>query len=173
MQLLLYLKAYKLALKTRRRTVILSDPFSILATSHKFLDLSSPIPLLLDRFGHFPRKQAPRNALNRLEPRLAAPVLAGRKVNIWALRQHPKVMSLKFKSTVKKQERINARVRYIEGDITDVERKGWESQFEAVPEPLTEAEKKAFNVQSKIRVNKGEVKQSEGGKEKRKRRQEG
>eukprot|EP00945_MAST-04E_sp_MAST-4E-sp1_P001281 g1281.t1 len=70
--------------------------------------------------------------------------LAGRKVNIWALRQHPKVMSLKFKSTVKKQERINARVRYIEGDITDVERKGWESQFEAVPEPLTEAEKKAF-----------------------------
>ena len=31
--------------------------------------------------------------------------LAGRKVSVWALRQHPKVMDLKFKKGVKKQER--------------------------------------------------------------------
>ena len=70
--------------------------------------------------------------------------LAGRKVSVWALRQHPKVMDLKFKKGVKKQERINARVRYIEGDITKVERKDWEAKFDTVPEPLTSEEKKAF-----------------------------
>eukprot|EP00944_MAST-04C_sp_MAST-4C-sp1_P000067 g67.t1 len=70
--------------------------------------------------------------------------LAGRKVSVWALRQHPKVMALKFKPGVKKQERINARVRYIEGDITRVERNDWEAKFESVPEPLTQEEKTAF-----------------------------
>ena len=70
--------------------------------------------------------------------------LAGRKVSVWALRQHPKVMDLKFKKGVKKQERINARVRYIEGDITKVERKDWEAKFDTVPEPLTSEEKNAF-----------------------------
>lgn len=43
--------------------------------------------------------------------------LAGRKVAIWHLRQHPKVQGLAFKSGVKRQERVNARVRYIEGDM--------------------------------------------------------
>merc|ERR1712023_213652 len=55
--------------------------------------------------------------------------LAGRKVKVWALRQHPKVTSLPFKEGVKKQARINARVRYIEGDITEVEHKTWVQQF--------------------------------------------
>ena len=70
--------------------------------------------------------------------------LAGRKLEIWWLRQHPKVRSLVFKPTVKRQERVNARVRYIEGDITDAERPGWEANFEQVPAPLTEAEKQEF-----------------------------
>jgi phosphoribosylaminoimidazolecarboxamide formyltransferase/IMP cyclohydrolase len=70
--------------------------------------------------------------------------LAGRKVKVWALRQHPKVTSLPFKDGVKKQARINARVRYIEGDITEVEHKTWVQQFTEEPEPLTDAEKDAF-----------------------------
>lgn len=70
--------------------------------------------------------------------------LAGRKVKVWALRQHPKVTSLPFKEGVKKQARINARVRYIEGDITEVEHKTWVQQFTEAPEPLTDAEKDAF-----------------------------
>lgn len=37
--------------------------------------------------------------------------LAGRKVEVWYLRQHPKVQGLQFKSGMKKQDRINARVR--------------------------------------------------------------
>jgi phosphoribosylaminoimidazolecarboxamide formyltransferase/IMP cyclohydrolase len=70
--------------------------------------------------------------------------LAGRKVEIWWLRQHPKVRSLAFKPTVKRQDRVNARVRYIEGDITAAERPLWEANFEDVPSPLTEDEKAAF-----------------------------
>ena len=70
--------------------------------------------------------------------------LAGRKVATWYLRQHPKVLALPFKESVKRQDRVNARVRYIEGDFTVEERARWETQFTTVPEPLTEAEKNAF-----------------------------
>merc|ERR1719191_1281364 len=64
--------------------------------------------------------------------------LAGRKVSTWQLRFHPKVKALPFKEGVKRQDRVNARVRYIEGDFTDTERKQWESQFDSVPEALTD-----------------------------------
>merc|ERR1719420_1880455 len=70
--------------------------------------------------------------------------LAGRKVSTWHLRFHPKVKALPFKEGVKRQDRVNARVRYIEGDFTDTERKQWEANFDKVPEPLTEEEKAAF-----------------------------
>eukprot|EP00283_Hemiselmis_rufescens_P005866 CAMPEP_0173426594 /NCGR_PEP_ID=MMETSP1357-20121228/6021_1 /TAXON_ID=77926 /ORGANISM="Hemiselmis rufescens, Strain PCC563" /LENGTH=610 /DNA_ID=CAMNT_0014390297 /DNA_START=1 /DNA_END=1833 /DNA_ORIENTATION=+ len=62
--------------------------------------------------------------------------LAGRKVTTWWMRQHPKVLGLQFKEGVKRQARVNARVRYIEGDMTDFERAEWEQQFSTVPEPL-------------------------------------
>jgi len=70
--------------------------------------------------------------------------LAGRKVSTWYLRQHPKVLGLQFKPGIKRQERVNARVRYIEGDFTEEERTRWEAQFAAVPAPLTAAEKEEF-----------------------------
>ncbi len=70
--------------------------------------------------------------------------LAGRKVNTWYLRQHPKVLGLSFKEGVKRQDRVNARVRYIEGDFTPEEKIRWEAQFDTVPEALTESEKKEF-----------------------------
>jgi AICAR transformylase/IMP cyclohydrolase PurH len=38
--------------------------------------------------------------------------LAGRKVATWFLRQHPKVQALPFKPSVRKQDRINARVGF-------------------------------------------------------------
>lgn len=40
--------------------------------------------------------------------------LAGRKVATWWLRGHPKVLALPFKPGTKRQDRVNARVRYIE-----------------------------------------------------------
>jgi phosphoribosylaminoimidazolecarboxamide formyltransferase/IMP cyclohydrolase len=70
--------------------------------------------------------------------------LAGRKVATWYLRQHPKVLALPFKEGVKRQDRVNARVRYIEGDFTVEEKVRWETQFIMVPEPLTEEEKNEF-----------------------------
>merc|ERR1712241_1412803 len=47
--------------------------------------------------------------------------LAGRKLATWRLRFHPKVQKLAFKEGVKRQDRVNARVRYIEGDMEDAE----------------------------------------------------
>ena len=70
--------------------------------------------------------------------------LAGRKLETFYMRQHPKVLALKFKPTVKRQERVNARVRYIEGDFTQPELKIWLENFETVPEPLSHAEKQEF-----------------------------
>jgi phosphoribosylaminoimidazolecarboxamide formyltransferase/IMP cyclohydrolase len=70
--------------------------------------------------------------------------LAGRKVTTWFMRQHPKVRALKFKSTVKRQEKVNARVRYIEGDFTSVEYAEWVAQFDEEPAPFTDAEKSEF-----------------------------
>ena len=70
--------------------------------------------------------------------------LAGRKVETWYLRQHPKVRALKFKEGVKRQERINARVRYIEGDMPPTEYAMWKAQFIEEPEPLTLSEKAEF-----------------------------
>jgi phosphoribosylaminoimidazolecarboxamide formyltransferase/IMP cyclohydrolase len=70
--------------------------------------------------------------------------LAGRKLSTWYLRQHPKVRALPFKDGIKRQDRVNARVRYIEGDFTAEERVRWEVQFNEVPAPLTEEEKNEF-----------------------------
>jgi len=70
--------------------------------------------------------------------------LAGRKVATWRLRFHPKVMGLKFKEGVKRQDRVNARVRYIEGDMEGPERAEWEKNFDSPPEPLSNEEKAEF-----------------------------
>ena len=74
--------------------------------------------------------------------------LAGRKVQTWYLRQHPKVLALPFKEGVKRQDRVNARVRYIEGDFTVEEKLRWNEFFTEVPVPLTQSEKEEFLKQS-------------------------
>jgi AICAR transformylase/IMP cyclohydrolase PurH len=70
--------------------------------------------------------------------------LAGGKADLWHLRRHPKVLGLAFKKGVKRQDRINWRVRFIEGDLTRSE----ESSFrEALDQPLvllTEDEKRTW-----------------------------
>src|SRR4030095_1458752 len=47
--------------------------------------------------------------------------LSGAKADVWHLGRHPKVLGLRFKKGVKRQERINWRVRYIEGDLVPSE----------------------------------------------------
>merc|ERR1712224_1088000 len=70
--------------------------------------------------------------------------LAGRKVSTWWLRFHPKVKGLPFKQGTKRQDRVNARVRYIEGDMEGPERAEWEKNFDSPPEPLSDKEKDEF-----------------------------
>merc|ERR1711865_336130 len=70
--------------------------------------------------------------------------LAGRKLATWKLRFHPKVMALPFKEGVKRQDRVNARVRFIEGDMDTIERDQWEKNFATPPEALTAEEKADF-----------------------------
>ncbi|KAJ1636013.1 cytidine deaminase-like protein [Pavlovales sp. CCMP2436] len=70
--------------------------------------------------------------------------LAGRKAQTWALRQHPKVLGLPFKEGSKRQDRVNARVQYIEGDFAGPQYEEWKAQFTSEPAPLTAEEKVAF-----------------------------
>jgi phosphoribosylaminoimidazolecarboxamide formyltransferase/IMP cyclohydrolase len=70
--------------------------------------------------------------------------LAGAKADVWQLGRHPKVLGLRFKPELKRQDRINWRVRYIEGDLTDYERGALAAVLEAPFEPLSEAEKREF-----------------------------
>jgi len=72
--------------------------------------------------------------------------LAGRKVQTWFLRQHPKVLALPFREGTKRQDRVNGRVRYIEGDFTAPEKLRWNLLMKEneIPTPLTEEEKNTF-----------------------------
>ncbi|HVU04187.1 MAG TPA: phosphoribosylaminoimidazolecarboxamide formyltransferase [Polyangiaceae bacterium] len=70
--------------------------------------------------------------------------LAGGKSDIFHLGRHPKVLGLAFKPEVKRQERINHRVRYIEGDLTKEEQAAFQAALASPADPLTDAEKKAF-----------------------------
>jgi phosphoribosylaminoimidazolecarboxamide formyltransferase/IMP cyclohydrolase len=72
--------------------------------------------------------------------------LAGSKADKWWLRNHPKVQNLLtlFRPEVRRQERINAVIRYIEGDFTDIEYHGWCDLFIREPEELTHQDKQEF-----------------------------
>src|SRR5690606_10378270 len=70
--------------------------------------------------------------------------LAGQKADLWQLGRHPKVLGLRFKPHLKRQDRINWRVRYIEGDLTRFERQALEAALEVPSEPLSEQEKREF-----------------------------
>jgi phosphoribosylaminoimidazolecarboxamide formyltransferase/IMP cyclohydrolase len=70
--------------------------------------------------------------------------LAGTKADIWHLGRHPKVLGLAFKSGVRRQDRINWRVRYIEGDLTAGETGALRDVLTQPLEPLTEDEKREW-----------------------------
>jgi phosphoribosylaminoimidazolecarboxamide formyltransferase/IMP cyclohydrolase len=72
--------------------------------------------------------------------------LAGGKADKWWLRNHPKVQHLLtlFRPEVRRQERINAVIRYIEGDFTEIEYHGWCDLFVSEPEELTMEDKREY-----------------------------
>ncbi len=71
--------------------------------------------------------------------------LAGSKADTWFLRQHEKVLNLPFREDLGRPERDNVIDGYINQNEEDVCADGnWQKYFTARPEPLTEAEKRAF-----------------------------
>ena len=71
--------------------------------------------------------------------------LAGTKADTWFLRQHPKTLSLPFRSDLSRPNRDNVIDGYINGNEEDVCADGiWQNYFSCRPEPLTQAEKREF-----------------------------
>jgi phosphoribosylaminoimidazolecarboxamide formyltransferase/IMP cyclohydrolase len=73
--------------------------------------------------------------------------LAGAKADVWHLGRHPKVLGLHFKPGVRRQERINWRVRYIEGDLTALEQRALAADLAGPVEPLSAEEKRQWLTQ--------------------------
>ncbi len=71
--------------------------------------------------------------------------LAGNKADIWFLRQHPKALSLPFKSDIRRPDRDNTIDVYLSDDDMDVLADGvWQNFFTEKPERLTREEKRAW-----------------------------
>lgn len=149
-----YREVYGMTFSQRRNDVLISkDHMKDVVTSKKTLDDNAIRDLIVASICiKYTQSNSVGFAKNGMmvgvgagqQSRVDCVKLAGRKVATWYLRQHPKVLGLAFKHGSKRQDRVNARVRYIEGDFTDEERVRWESQFETIPEPLTGEEKDQF-----------------------------
>ena len=71
--------------------------------------------------------------------------LAGNKADTWYLRQHPKVLGLKFADGIRRANRDNAIDVYISDEHDDVLAEGeWQKWFAERPEVLTREEKAAW-----------------------------
>lgn len=70
--------------------------------------------------------------------------LAASKADHWYLRQHPRVLDMRFKKTVRRAERINAIDLYLQEEATPAELRAWEDNFTTVPESLSAADKRAW-----------------------------
>ena len=71
--------------------------------------------------------------------------LAGNKADTWYLRQHPKVLGLKFVGGIRRANRDNAIDVYISDEHDDVLAEGeWQKWFAQKPEVLTREEKAAW-----------------------------
>lgn len=73
--------------------------------------------------------------------------LAGDKANVWWLRHHPRVLSMKFKAGVKRAEISNAIDNFVNGTVgQDMPREQFESMYERenIPKLLTDEERKEW-----------------------------
>lgn len=76
--------------------------------------------------------------------------LAGNKADIWRLRQHPKVLGLKFREGMGRPDRDNTIDVYISDECDDVIGEDvWQNYFAKKPEKLTAEEKKEYLAQFK------------------------
>jgi phosphoribosylaminoimidazolecarboxamide formyltransferase / IMP cyclohydrolase len=70
--------------------------------------------------------------------------LAGSKADVWHMRRHPRVMALRFKKGIGPQDRINMRVRFIEGDLVASEIDEIKAALDQPYEPLTAEERSSW-----------------------------
>ena len=71
--------------------------------------------------------------------------LAGQKADNWYLRQHPKVLGLRFVEGIRRPDRDNAIDIYTSDEYEDILADGvWQQTFDERPEPLTAEEKRAW-----------------------------
>ena len=70
--------------------------------------------------------------------------LAGAKADVWHLGRHPNVLGLRFRAEVRRQQRINWRVRYIEGDMTNAEQAAFALALAEPAAPLPAAERERW-----------------------------
>jgi phosphoribosylaminoimidazolecarboxamide formyltransferase/IMP cyclohydrolase len=68
--------------------------------------------------------------------------LAGSKVDLWWLRQHPFVLGLPFKEGIKRPDRDNAVDQFLQPDVTNAEKKNWSNVFTHIPDQLTNDERR-------------------------------
>ncbi len=70
--------------------------------------------------------------------------LAGQKADLWFLRQHPNVLSLPFRPSIKRPERDNAIDQYLREDVTPNEKAGWSEIFTEIPAQLSTEERQQY-----------------------------
>jgi phosphoribosylaminoimidazolecarboxamide formyltransferase/IMP cyclohydrolase len=70
--------------------------------------------------------------------------LAGTKADLWWLRQHPRLLELKFNPGVHRPERDNAIDQFLRDDVSAAEKAGWGQVFAEIPAQLGPAEKRAW-----------------------------
>lgn len=71
--------------------------------------------------------------------------LAGMKADSWYLRQHPRVLGLKFVDGIRRPDRDNAIDLYLSDEAADLLADGvWQTVFQVKPEPFTAVERRAW-----------------------------
>lgn len=70
--------------------------------------------------------------------------LAGTKAALWWLRRHPAVRALDFLPSVRRQERVNWQVRFLEGDMTADERARFRRALATPADDLGAGERRAW-----------------------------
>jgi phosphoribosylaminoimidazolecarboxamide formyltransferase / IMP cyclohydrolase len=70
--------------------------------------------------------------------------LAAGKADTWYLRQHPRVLGLKFRKGIGRPDRDNAIDQYLRDDLSPAEEQLWRAQFDEVPQRLAAAEKREW-----------------------------
>ncbi len=70
--------------------------------------------------------------------------LAGQKADLWFLRQHPAILELPFKPSIKRPDRDNAIDQFLRDDVTPNEKADWSNIFEHTPRQLTLDEKQQW-----------------------------